>query len=110
MFKKVKKLIEKARKCEREADALLKELLPEGTEVRFLYGNMRIEATAKVVYAEVFRYPEVLLKNLETGKRRRVPLSAIMSVKKKVLTGEYVDDEASNKRTFLEREVFVSVY
>jgi hypothetical protein len=77
MFDDVNKLIEQARTCEQTAEQLLAEALPPGTVVTFRFGNMTTNGNGEVVRTEVFHYPEVTVKNLFTGKVRRVPLDAI---------------------------------
>ncbi len=80
LFREVKRLINEARECEHEAGKLLEQELPPGTIITFLCGNMKSNANGEVVSTEVHCYPEVTVKNLFTGKTRRIPLNAIKGI------------------------------
>jgi hypothetical protein len=80
MLVKVSSLIEKARECERKAEAMLSEALPEGTLVTFRSENMKNNANGVVESTGVHHYPEVTITNTFTGKIRRIAPDAIKGV------------------------------
>jgi hypothetical protein len=68
----VDRFIKQARESEREAAKSLAEILPPGTKIEFRVGNMSCVQNATVLSTSVARWPEVHIRNDDTGIERTI--------------------------------------